>query len=362
MNIINTQSKVFEMVNQIIESSRFNLDAKVLDETYLDQITNFVNENYNDNKIIVIKYTPELIKYYLIDSIPIFFYSKNNNKIIALIVGKVRNVNYKNSIYGAIEVNFFCIIKPFRHMDLPKLLKSYLIRECINKYGNDIHFSYYTTSNKINASIMCKKKYYNRCINFDNIKNGVILSDKKSSSIYKKLYSKFIYPENFKNYTIINFNKYDNKLTENEIDSIIEKIESYQNINFDFYEIVNKKILIDILESSVFEKFLIKNNDEIIAFIIFYKMEQYNNNVNKSIRSLYLYYHYVNDTKNNIKYYLELIGEYMKNNNICDLYATLIFDNNSTPERFFEGSILNYYLWNATMENINENKMNLLLI
>jgi len=360
MEIINSPTKVLETMTNCIDGFKFKFDYKILDETYLNDIVTFINENYvnKDGSTTSLIYSEEIIKHYLIDSIPIFFYGKNNpNKIISLIIGRVANVSVNNIEYGAIEVNFFCIIPPLRKMDLPKLFKAYLIRECIKKYGDLIKFAYYTTNDKINVKPICKKNYIHRCINFDQLKKLNIISETRSTSLYKKLYSKFIYPEKFKSYKILH------NVEPKDYKDIINKINSYQKDNFDIYEVINQKTLEDIFKSNVFEKFIIENNGMIEGFISFFKLDIISKKyeINNICKTIYLNYYFVNG---NIIEYLEFIGEYMKQHMICDMFLTNLFDDSDKiPDRFFQGSGTLYYnLWNVTPFSIKEHKVRLIMM
>jgi len=326
MNIIDNPIKVLENVTNLIESNKFKMDFKIvdIDDLSLDLIVNFINENYidKDSSQLSLIYSKELIKYYLIDSIPIFFYTKNNpTKIIALIIGRLAKISAFNKEYGAMEVNFFCIIPQLRKLNLPKLLKAYLIRECIKKYDVYVEFAYYTTSNTINVKPICKKNYIHRCINFDQLKRLDIISESRMTSMHKKLYSKFIYSEKFKSYKII----YQPQIDILNLEDLTNKINLYQSNNYNIYEKITPQILNSILQSNAFEKFYIKNNDTVEGFIIFFKLNIINKNIttNNVINNLYLSYYFVNG---NIVEYLEFIGEYMKQNKICDMFLANIFD------------------------------------
>jgi hypothetical protein len=366
MEIIDSPTKVFENVSNLIESSNFKFDYKVVNESSLDLIVSFVNENYidKDGATTSLKYSKELIKYHLNDSIPIFFYGKNNpTKIIALIIGRFARLSVFNKDYGAMEVNFFCIIPQLRKLNLPRLLKAYLIRECIKKYDNLVEFAYYTTNNKINVEPICKKNYIHRCINFNQLKRLNIINEARTTSIYKKLYSKFIYPEKFKSYEII----YQPQINILDLEQLTLKINSYQKQFYDIYEKITPHILSSIIESDAFEKFLIKNNDSIEGFFTFFKLDIINKNLitNNTVKTLYLYYYYVNGNVNgNVIEYLEFIGEYMNKNLICDMFLTNLFDDTEKiPDRYFQGSgKLFYNLWNAKTFNIKENKLRLIML
>jgi hypothetical protein len=164
MELIDTSyEKVLEQVSKPIEASTVQLDFKIVDETYIDEIVSFVNNNYNekdgDTSLI---YSRDLIKYYLIDSVPIFFTRKDKpDKIIALIIGKYIDLVGFNQNLGAIEGNFFCIIPQLRHINLGRLLKAYLMRECIKKYFGKFKLAYYTTNSILNsiAEPICQKNY-----------------------------------------------------------------------------------------------------------------------------------------------------------------------------------------------------------
>ena len=123
--------------------------------------------------------------------------------------------------------------------------------------------------------------------------------------MYKHLYSKFIYPKNFKQFKI------NRNIELNQINEITDKLNLYQETHFDIYEYVSSTIITNISESDVFIKFIITSNTvngiNIEAFITFYKLDILNINTNKIIRTLYLYYYFANG---NIVDYLEYIAEW----------------------------------------------------
>jgi hypothetical protein len=354
MELIDTSyEKVFERVSKPIEASTVQLDFKIVDETYIDEIVSFVNKNYNekdgDTSLI---YSRDLIKYYLIDSVPIFFTQKNKpDKIIALIIGKYIDLIGFDQNLGAIEGNFFCIIPQLRHINLGRLLKAYLMRECIKKYIGKFKLAYYTTNSILNSEPICQKDYIHRPINYDILQKFGIVRETNFSSMYKKLYSKFEYPEKFKQFKI------NTKIDSDKIEEITNKINAYQNNNYDIYEHVSTDIINNLNNSDAYVKFVIMNENNIEAFICFYILNiKKNDNI---IKTLYLHYFYANG---NIIDYLEYVGEYMKEQNICDMFLTHLFDE-KIPKRYFQGSGRLYYnLVNIKHFTIKEQRLRLIMI
>ena len=355
MEILDTPEIHLERLTNIIEGYKTQLNYKVLDESYIDEIVEFVNCNYFDKDgNFPIIYTKELISFYLIDSIAIFFYSKNNpTKVIASIIGKFKNINSFNKQMDAIEGNFFCIIPQLRKLNLPKLLISYLIREFIYKYKSDVICGYYTTGDIINVKPICSKSYIHRYINFTELINLQQINQSKNTSLHKKYYSKFVYPDNFKKYKINTI------IQENQIDEITDKLNTYQKKCFDIYEHVSNNIIRDLNNSTIFYKFIITDNDNIIGFISFFKLDILNKKLNKLVRTLYLYYYFCDG---NIIDYLEYVAEYLYKNNICDMFLMNLFDDN-VPIRYVKGSGLLYYnLYNVKHFDIKEQKIKLCMI
>jgi hypothetical protein len=349
MELINTQEQVYENVSNLIESSKFKFDYKIVDETYLDIIVDFINQNFsNRNKEFSMIFSHELIKYYLIDSLPILFYSKGKpDKIVALIIGKDINLMSFDKNIETLEGNFMCIIPPLRNLHLPRIIIAHLVREGIKR--NSV--GYYTTSYKINNKPMCIKNFKQRPINYNELVKLDILDD--TNKLFKKLCSRFVYPDNFKNYKI------SEEINNNQIDNIVNKINLYQKERFNIYELVSSNIIINVLNSNSIVKFIINSNinNDIVAFISFYRLDILNKTLNKPIRILNLYYHYC---EGNINDYLEYIGEYMKNNNMCDMFRTTLNINSS---RYYEsGGELLYHLWNVKPFTIDETKVNLIII
>ncbi len=356
MEIIDTPEKVYENVSNIIESSNIKLDYKIVDHTYIDEILDFVNKNYNDKDgDTTLVYSRELMEYYLIDSIPIFFYGKKNpNKLIGLIIGKYYNIMSFDKKIEALDGNFMCVIPQLRKLKLPQLIIAYLVREGIKRNTLDIKIGYYTTGRELSAKSFCKKKFIHRCINYDALINLGILPETKYSPIQKKLYSKFNYPEHFKQFKIVR------KIEDNQIEVITDKINSYQKQHFDIYEYISTNNIKNINNTDAFIKFVITNNtNEIEAFISFYKLDILNKNKNELVRTYYLHYYF---SKENIVDYLEYIAEYLNVNNMCDMFLTHLFEEN-IPQRYFQGNGSLYYnVWNVKDFKIKENKLRLCVI
>lgn len=357
MEIIDTPEKVYEYVSNIIETTKIKLDVKIVtDITYVDEILNFINTNYLDkDKKLSLVYSKELIEHYLINSLPLLFYSKNNsNKIVGLIIGKFVNINVYDKKIEALEGNFMCVIPQLRKLNLPKLIIAHLVKEGIRLNKINIKFGYYTTSKQISVKPICTKKFIHRCINYEELFNLEIVDTSKNFNTFNKLYSKFIYPEKFKQYKI-------NLIIEDsQIDEITNKIKNYQKNNFDIYADINNQTIKDINNSSAFIKFAIINLDnKIEAFVIFYKLYILNKNQNKNVRTLYLHYYFADG---NIIDYLEYIGEYMKKNDICDMFLTNLFDDDLPPRYFMGSGKLFYNLWNVKDFNIKEQRLQMIIL
>ncbi len=356
MELTYTIEELVEKLNKLIESHQTQLNYKIVDETYIDEIVDFVNTHYfdKDGKFPLI-YTKELMTFYLKDSIPIFFYTKKNpNKIIGLIIGKhTESIMFGKKI-TTLEGNFFCIIPQLRKLTLPRIIISQLTLECIKKYNiKDYFVGYYTTGDIINNKPICNKTYIHRYINFDNLYNLEQISKSKYTPLHKKYYSKFVYPDNFKQFKISTI------INENQIDEIVNKINLYNKEHFDIYEYVSNTNIKDINNSNVFYKFIIMDNNNIIAFINFYKLDILNKNKNNLVRTLYLHYYFCNG---NIVDYLELIGEYLNKNDICDMFLINLFDEN-VPSRYVKGNgILYYNLYNVNHFDIKEQKIKYYMI
>jgi hypothetical protein len=352
MEIIDTPEKVLENVSNLINNSKFKFDYKIVDNTYIDEILKFINTHYFDKDgNFPLVYSYELIKFYLIDSLPILFYAKN--KLVGLIIGKFSTIMAFDKKIETLDGNFMCLIPQLRKLHISKLIIAYLVREGIKLNKLPIKIGYYTTGVKINNEPICVKQIIHRTINYDNLINLQIVEN-ENQHFYRKFYSKFIYPDNFKKYKIIN------KVDLNNVDEITNKINIYQKEKFDIYEYVSNIYIKNIIESDAFIKYSIINNTTIEAFVVFYKIDIYNKKLNKNVRTLYLHYYYVNN--GNILDYLELIGENMKKNDVCDMFLTNLFDE-TIPTKYFKGTGRLYYnLWNVKDFKIKEQKVQLIVI
>ncbi len=358
MEFTHNTDKIFENCSNLIESHKIKLNYKILDESYIDEIVDFVNTHYFDKDgNFTLIYTRELMKYYLINSIPLFFYSKNNpNKVVALIIGKHTQSMVFGKQIDSLEGNFFCIIPQLRKLNLPELIIGHLILEFIKKIKtHEYSFGYYTTGNIINNKPICSKTYIHRYINFDKLFNLEQISKSKYTPLHKKYYSKFVYPDNFKKFKISRI------IENNQIDEITTNINNYNKEKFDLYESISSNNIKIINDSDVFLKFIIKSNvnNNINAFISFYKLDMLNKKQNKIVRTLYLYYYYSNG---DIVDYLEYIGEYLKKNNICDVFLINLFDE-KIPNRYVKGDgILYYNLFNVEHFDIKEQRIKYYMI
>jgi hypothetical protein len=216
-------------------------------------------------------------------------------------------------------------------------------------------FGYYTTSKQINTEPICAKYFIHRCIDYDELFNLEVVDTSKNYNVFKKLYSNFIYPDKFKEYKI------SQNIEKVQIYEIISKMKSYQEKHFDIYVNINGDMIRNINESNAFIKFVITNNNNIEAFIVFYKLDILNKKQNKNARTLYLHYYFVNENDNIIDY-LEFVGEFMKNNNICDMFITNLFDENIPPRYFMGSGVLFYNLWNVKPFKIKEQRLQMIII
>ncbi len=355
MEIIDSPDKFLEKNLQLIESSSIQFNYKILDDTNINEIINFVNLYYFErDEELAVFYTHDILKYYLINSIPMFFYGKKYpDKPVALVIGRRADIMSYNNLLGAIEVNFFCIIPQLRKLNLPKLFRAYFIKECSKKYNNDVKYSYFTTDYKLNVEPICYKKCVHRYINFNNLCRLDQIHPTENTPIYKKLYSKFNYPENFKKYKI------STTFELNQIDEITNKINSYQNNHFDIYEYIYSDTIKNINKYDCFYKFVITDNDNIKSVIIFYRNDMIHKKLNEPIRTLRLYYYFADG---NIVDYLEYVGDYLKNNNICDTLLLHLFEKN-VPHKYVIGTGISYYnLWNVKSFTIEEQRLQLIMI
>jgi hypothetical protein len=356
MEITHNIEDLVEKLNKLIESHKIQLNYKIVDETYVDEIVEFVNTHYFDKDgNFPLIYTKELMMFYLKDSMPIYFYTKNNpNKKIGLIIGKQTESIMFGKKLRTFEGNFFCIIPQLRKLTLPRIIISQLVLELIKKHNiKDVLIIHYTTGNIINNKPICNKTYVHRYINFDELYNLEQICKSKYTPLHKKYYSKFAYPDHFKKFKI------STTINENQYDEIANKINLYNKERFDIYEYISNINIKYINDSDMFYKFIVSDNNNNIAFINFYRLDILNKNKNKHIRTLYLHYYFCDE---NIVDYLELIGEYLYKNNICDMFLINLFDEN-VPSRYVKGNgILYYNLYNVNHFDIKEQKIKYYMI
>jgi hypothetical protein len=394
-NIISIDD-LFERSKFEIENSKIQLDYDIIinpDEKLRQHFLNFINKNYiSVNSNLTLIYSQNLLNYFISkDSLCIPFYPKGSkdkfidknqlyNKMIGLIIGKRQNLHIKNMIdnkvffksYNSIDVDFLCIKPQLRNLHVSSYMINVITNKCITEYNKEVFCSTYTTNIQLKVNSFCKKSYYNRPLQIDNLLKSEIIFEKDDL----KNYNKFDYPIYFLNDIYLEYcntleSKFErgNLFTKNDVDTIYNYLKKYNESNFDIFEYKSKDDIYELLKNTAFHKFIIRDNkNNIKDFICLYYLETKNLKTNTICKSGYMYSVFFSNNDMLYKsYILELISEYCYNNNIFDMILTmdtfiLSEDNLDKYKLIKTYPNLYYYIYNIEIPNILPFKNSLVTI
>ena len=349
-NIISIDS-LFEKTKFEIENSKIQLDYDIIinpNEKLKQHFLNFINKNYiSANSNLTLIYCPNLLNYFISkDSLCIPFYAKGSkdkyldknqlyNKMIGLIIGKKQTLRIKNIIdkkvffasYNSIDVDFLCIKPQLRNLHVSSYMINVITNKCISEYNKTISCATYTTNIQLKVNSFCKKTYYNRPLQIDNLLKSKIIFEKDN---LKNYYNTFSYPIYFLNdINLEYFNTLQSKFgkeisyifSKNDVDNIYNLLKKYNESNFDIFQYKSKDDIYELLKNPAFHTFVIRDNhNNIKDFICLYYLETKNLHTNSISKSGYMYSVFFSNNDNLYKsYILELISEYCYNNNIFDM-------------------------------------------
>ena len=119
-------------------------------------------------------------------------YTKKN--LIGTIQGKFENLIYKNNHTCCPEINFLCVHKKLRNLNLAPILISKITKEVLENYS--VNHAIFTIGVPIKNKYYSEKNYYHRCINIDKLVNGNFIEIPK--------YQVPLYKQHFTAGTILN--------------------------------------------------------------------------------------------------------------------------------------------------------------
>ncbi len=338
---IMTSSDVLKKIKNELENSKIKLkfDVKYGDDLSEPEILHFcnnVNKHYHNSNTeeFSIIYSPDLIKYFLKDSIILRFYSRDI--CIGCISGKRKTLIFPLNKIDCIEVNFLCLFEKLRGMHVSSEMINILTKECIERYNTSI--AYYTISKKISSPSFCEKQIFHRPVNIDNLlKINFIYGDHdvlKNRYLTNNISTKHI--------------KYINGSGCDAIfDTIYTKLLKYSKNTYTVFDHITRDHIRDIFENKSFHHFLFYNDDFITDYICMFKLNTVSNLGicrNGVLFALFL----DTDSEAHLKNIFDNVSEYSLNNDLLDVITmTDLFDVNYKNIKFLKGTeSLNYHIYN----------------
>ena len=407
-HLIVTADTLLENSSKEIEASRIKLEYDLLldpNDYEKQQMLKFVNENYGDNKSsLVLSYSKELFDSFIKpDNLCIVFYSIGNRnpdkpnfeKMIGLIIAKKHQLfirdfsdqitpenqsGFKN--YDCIDVDFLCLVKQLRNMHVSSYMINVVTKECMIQYNKTVACAVYTVNKTLKSDSFCKKSYFHRPINIENMLKSEMLSitdDEQytyedSLQLLKRVYNSFSYPKDFfSNTTLKSFNT----LTECDIyshdnsfvDTLYNKLVEYNYTHYDIFEHRSKDEFLEILNNPVFLKFItVDKNNNVLDFLCLFKLDTFNTEFKTKSRNGNVYFMFLQKYSNaRLSYLLEAITEHCYKNDIYDVITVMnIFDAKSDSYNAFKllkaSADLYYYVYNIEVTPISPHKNGLITI
>jgi len=350
-------------VQNHIDKHEFKIDYKVNDKNIsIKELCSFININYIDKSGDTFVYTPDIIKYYIKNSLVISFYFKN--KIIGLIVGRKTLLNIIGKELNSVEVNFLSLIEKYRNKNITPLLISILTKEVVLNY--DIGIAYYTLDCDIKCPHYNSKSFYHRFINIKNlfdckfIKDDILKIDK-----YKKVFNTFNYKDTFKNQEIFYYNFKENsensEISENIIKLVYDNLSLFNNHKYDIYEIKSYDYIKQTFLNESFHHFIFHQNFNIKNYICICNIRTINISTFDIYRNAYINNIFY---ENNPNYLIEYLSEFIHKKNIFDLITwNDFFTINDDISKATKGTgISKYYLFNMVSNKIESSKNGLFIL
>jgi len=281
------------------------------------------------------------------DFICIYLYDENSPKI---------DLDYKNddSLYGfilarktklyiqdhmSIDINIKKMTKEFSGFEIlyidfiylkPNFNTNFSFNTIKDKLKDEFEYYIYNIS-RCNQSFLCKKYYYYRPIILDILDKINILNKHILTDTFTKVFNTFTYPMNFNQDKIIKFNPV---INEDEMKLIEKRLLLYQTFNFQVFNLIEYKEILNIFQNNAFYKFLIYDSytNELSDFVCLVSNEylsSFQNDGNKCINAhfytgFFNYSDFSDYSDIAYKYHiLEYICYYAKQNNLFDMMTIL---------------------------------------
>jgi len=322
-----------------------NFEWTLIDLTNDEQLTLFQiflsNYYYYDDKEPnrYVNYSKDILKWFLM---PPNYYPdliigvKYKNKLLATICGIPMKVNLFNKIIDIIEINFLCIHPKLRNKNLAPLMIKEITRR-INLH--QIWQAFYTGTNDLPNNLV-QLGCYMKPLNLEKLKETDGLSYNLTPLI--------------KTLNIRKLEERDCEICCNIMNKFNEKFKLSIYFTLEYF----KQHFLPI------DSYVVEINNEITDFISFYNVPIIikNNKINQ-INKYNLYYYFYTETK--LKTLIEN-GLYLLKEKGADLVSCLEnYDNESFVNElnFIKGrTVLNFYLYNWTCTNINNNEMSIIMV
>jgi hypothetical protein len=407
-HLIVTADTLLENSSKEIQDSRIQLEYDLImdpNDYERSKMLEFINKNYGDTMSdLILSYSKELFDSFIKpDSLCIVFYTVGNrnpdqlnfNKMIGLIIAKkhqlfIRNFSDKQTsendscfkTYNCIDVDFLCLIKQLRNLSVSSYMINVVTKECIIQYNKTVPCAVYTVNKQLKSDSFCKKSYFHRPINIENMLASEMLSIsgndqytyKDSLQLLKRVYNSFSYPRDFfqeiklRSFTVLD--KFDP--CKNDClfaDKLYDKLVEYNSIHYDIFEYKSKDEFVNLLNNPVYLKFVTLDKDNnVLDFLCLFKLDTCNIYLKTKSRNGNLYSMFLDNYSNTrLSYLLEAITEYCYKNDIYDVITVMnIFNAKSDSYNTFKllkaSADLYYYVYNIEVTTILPHKNGLITI
>lgn len=313
------------------------LENKQLTDSVLKDIKFFLDLNYSG-----IIYPFELFKFLVCDSLVLKIF--NSDAVMGYIVAKKKMYRIFDENMPAMDINFFCMAKQFRHKHLGSYVINILIRECITRY--DISIALYTIKTKLRVPPYANKKLYHRPINL-KILNDHDFLDKNEN------YDRFLSFDKGK-HRLEHYNG--SSPSSNELLEISSRLKIFNDKHFKMSEIHNLKETMTLFITRSFHNFVFFNESRKIVDYLCIVVVPMNGYKMSYIHSLFL----KDYSLSNIRCLIESVCEYCKINHIVDVfsfYDMFPTDDYNNDLMCLEGiSNTNYFMFNYSMFKIKNSE------
>ena len=300
--------KLLKHVQKHIDNSEFNLDYKINEDIEIIKLCSFIDHNYIDPSGDAFVYTPDIIEYYIDNSIVISFYK---DKMIGLIIGKKTQLIINGNNYNSVEVNFLSLIPEYRNKNITPLLISILTKEVVLNYN--IGIAHYTINTNIRSPHYGLKYFYHRFINIEKLFECEFIE--KNSFDMKKKFNTFNYDKNLNKQKIFYYNSANKRqnISENIIKLIYDNLCLFNNFKYKIFENKSYDDIKKTFLNKSFHHFIFHENYNIKNYVCICRMKMANIITRKRYDNGYINNIFYEDEPNNL---IEYLSEYIFNNNI----------------------------------------------